>query len=275
MFSSCNEVQELSPNRNFEKETELFSKMTTAGFDLATSSLASNLSSTGKSEMTLNQRQLVKDILNGMNGQFLETNEEAIGEVSGNYGDIRLSGQFVNGKTMSTVDLGSLGHYSDSQIALAQPFVDKLLSTEDVNSYRFDAISFQESVVASSLTDDEKLELLVLSTSVVAFANFLENGGIERIQAIIANELEANGIPNGKTMGCSIDTRGVLADAVVGLVAGATYGGYVGATTGTFTIPGILTVAGGVAGAAAGGAFGFVTGALEGIASNLLQTCGR
>ncbi|SFA50205.1 hypothetical protein SAMN04488511_10913 [Pedobacter suwonensis] len=75
--------------------------------------------------------------------------------------------------------------------------------------------------------------------------------------------------------GCKIDTRGVLASAVVGGFWSAIASAKVGAVAGTVTVPGIGTVTGAVSGFMAGFAFGFTTGAVTGVIGSLLLTCGR
>jgi hypothetical protein len=99
------------------------------------------------------------------------------------------------------------------------------------------------------LSQEEKDELYLLGSSALSIANFLMNGGGE----IINQELtKAFGDPTnptigGRIQGCSVNTRAMFTDTVVGLTVGAVVGG----------------------------ASGFVTGALYSVVSQLWQTCWR
>ncbi|GIV36402.1 MAG: hypothetical protein KatS3mg032_0781 [Cyclobacteriaceae bacterium] len=271
LVSSCNQEQDLSPVNNFEKEISFLTEMNKSGLNLTVSNLGKNITPIGNNEITLNQRQLVKGMLSGLNGQYFNADEKTIMDFSSNYGELRLPDHFANARKNGTVDLSTFEIYSEDQLALVQPFVDDLLNEEDLNATKSKAISFQQSVVSSTLSDDEKIQLLTLSTGVISFAEFVEDGGID----LIANELDIIYSSNGRVQGCSVSSRNVLASAVVGLAGGAATGGYVGATAGTFTVPILGTAVGGVGGAVFGGAAGFVSGLISGVAAELLTSCGR
>ncbi len=274
LVSSCNQEQDLSPANNFEEEISFLTEMNTSGLNLTVSNLGKNITPIGNNEITLNQRQLVKEMLSGLNGQYFNADEKTIMDFATNYGELRLPDQLANVRTTGTVDLSTFEIYSEDQLALVQPFVDDLLNEEDLNATKSKAISFQQSVVSSTLSDDEKIQLLTLSTGVISFAEFVEDGGID----LIANELDitySSNSSNGRVQGCSVSSRNVLASAVVGLAGGAATGGYVGATAGTFTVPILGTAVGGVGGAVFGGAAGFVSGLISGVAAELLTSCGR
>jgi hypothetical protein len=126
------------------------------------------------------------------------------------------------------------------------------------------------------LSQEEKDELYLLGSSALSIANFLMNGGGE----IINQELtKAFGDPTNPTIGgriqsCSVNTRAMFTDMVVGLTVGAVGGAYSGAILGTIASP-IGAITGAVSGAVVGGASGFVTGALYSVVSQLWQTCWR
>lgn len=275
LVSSCNQEQDLSPVTNFEKEISFLTEMNTSGLNLTVSNLGKNITPIGNNEITLNQRQLVKEMLTGLNGQYFNADEKSIMDFASKYGELRLPDQLANARTTGTVDLSTFEIYSEEQLALVQPFVNDLLNEENINEAKSKAISFQHSVINSTLTDDEKLQLLSVSTGVISFAEFVENGGIEEVQNILSEELGTEGSPNGRVMGCSVDMRDVWAGAVVGAGVGAVSGGYTGATAGTVAFPIVGTVTGAVSGAVVGGAFGFVSGALTSVAASLITSCGR
>jgi uncharacterized membrane protein len=60
-------------------------------------------------------------------------------------------------------------------------------------------------------------------------------------------------------------------NGVKGFAVGAVYGGYTGATAGTFTVPVLGTAVGLVGGAVYGGAWGFATGVAGSIVDDLLD----
>jgi len=274
LVSSCNQEQDLSPLNNFEKEISFLSEMNTSGLNLTVSNLGKNITPIDKNEITLNQKQLVKDMLSGLNGQYFNADEKAIMDFASNYGELRLPDQLANARTHGTVDLSTFELYSENQLDLVQPFVDDLLNEGDFNVAQSKAITFQQTVVGSNLPEDEKTQLLAVSTGVISFAEFAENGGIEQIQIILEEKLGSVGYSNGRVMGCSVDTRSVLAGAVAsGVIAGGAglkagcAGGLVGGPIGAAT--------GCVGGAVMGFASGFMWGAIGGTAASLLTTCFR
>jgi hypothetical protein len=220
LVSSCNREQDLSPVNNFEKEISFLAEMNTSGLNLTVSNLGKNITPSGKNEITLNQRQLVKEVLSGLNGQYFNADEKTIMDFASNYGVLRLPDQLANARTTGTVDLSSFEIYSESQLDLVQPFINDLLNDDDYKIAKYKAITFQQAVIGSSLSEDEKIQLLAVSTGVVSFTEFVENGGIEEIQKILAEELGIDN-SNARLLGCSVDTRAVLAGAVVsGAIAG-------------------------------------------------------
>lgn len=271
LVSSCNQEQDLSPVTNFEKEISFLTEMNTSGLNLTVSNLGKNITPIGNNEITLNQRQLVKEMLTGLNGQYFNADEKSIMDFASKYGELRLPDQLANARTTGTVDLSAFEIYSESQLDLIQPFIDDLLDEEDLNVIKSKATTFQQSVVNSTLSDDEKFQLLVVSSGIISFAEFVDNGGIEQIQNALfeSNQFQSS---NGRVMAC-VDVKGALRAGVVDLAIGATVGGYVGATAGSFTVPIIGTVTGGVSGAVVGGAVGFVEGVTRSILTDLIFGC--
>lgn len=176
-----------------------------------------------------------------------------------------------SGSRLLQSELIDNGHYTPAQVELIEPLVDQLMAEDFLNTADQVITNFNQSVINSDLTDEQKFELFSIGAASLASADFLNNGGIE----LIASELNITYSSNGRVMGCSVSSRNVLASAVVGLAGGAATGGYFGATAGTFTVPILGTAIGGVGGAVFGGAAGFVGGLISGVAAELLTSCGR
>ena len=274
LLSSCEPKQDLIPIKNLEAEISFLKEMNTVGLNLAVSDLAKYIAPGERNEIRLNQRELVRDILSGLNGPFFQTDEKFILDFSKQYGDSNLPSIHVNLRETGFVDLSTFGVYSEDQLNLVQPFVDDLLNNDGINLRKSRTIEFQLVIVNSSLTYDEKFQLLAFNAGVISLIEFLENGGVEDIRLILAQELGFNGAFDRVT-GCSISTRSIFADGVVGLVGGAAGGCYAGATAGTVAFPLLGTVTGCVGAGVVGGAGGFISGIAYGIASQLLTSCFR
>lgn len=201
-------------------------------------------------------------------------NQEVILNLSNNYNHLNLTNNPSKLRLGGFVDLSAFGVYSKNQLNLVQPFVDDLLEDEDISLARFRTTQFQSAVVSSSLSYDEKFQLLAFSTGVTSLIEFLESGGVDDIRRILAIELGIDGAFD-RVIGCSISTRSIFADGVVGLVGGAAGGCYAGATAGTVAFPLVGTVTGCVGAGVVGGAGGFISGVAYGIASQLLTSCFR
>ncbi|WP_448518529.1 hypothetical protein [Rhodoflexus sp.] len=133
-------------------------------------------------------------------------------------------------------------------------------------------LNFQEKVVVSTLTREEKIKLLSVSTSILALIEFLEEGGYERIAHIVSQVKYGADIPTARVEGCSVNWGDVAASAV----AGGLIGGYLGAKTGCTggMVAGPIGAASGcVGGAVMGFASGFTYSAIGGIAASLYRTC--
>ncbi|EIM78094.1 hypothetical protein A3SI_04807 [Nitritalea halalkaliphila LW7] len=221
--------------------------------------------------LSLNQRDLLNDIMSGCNERYLYANNIPLMDMTSSLVEVSFPDHLTNLRTSAAIDLSTFEIYSEDQLLLVQPFIEDLLSEEGLNLAKSKAVSFQQSIINSSLSYDEKIQLLTLCTGIITAAEFVEKGGID----LVANELGRTYFPNGRIQSCSVSSRNVLASAVIGLAGGAATGGYAGASVGTFTVPVLGTVAGGVGGAVFGGAAGFVSGLVSGVAGELLTSCGR
>lgn len=274
LVSACQPDNEIKPSNTFENELEVLYELNHSGFNFATISFDKNLTIQDKFDIGLNKNQFVNDILRGLNDQFFMAGESVINEIASQYGEIKLSHRFPENQSIVKVDLSQFNIYSDDQLKLVQPFVDRLLNTEDMEIAKSNAVSFQHTVINSPLSDDEKMELLTLSSGVLGFTEFVENGGIENIQNALVVHLNKNGIPNNRFRNCSVSMRHVWLGAVVGGGVGAIGGAKVGCAGGL--VGGPLGAAGGcVGGAVMGGASGFISGALMTAGAELLGSCFR
>lgn len=274
LVSACQPENEVNPSNTFEDEVAVLTELNHIGFNFATSNFDHNLAFQGNYDIGLNQDQFVNDILQRLNGQFFMANESVINNISNQYGEVSLSDSFIEAPSIENVNLSLFKIYSEDQLKLAQPFVDRLLITGDMEIAKFEAVLFQKKVIKSTLTNDEKLQLLTLSSGIVGFVEFVENGGIDKIRDVLGEHLNNNGIPNNRFRNCSVDTRSVLAGAVVsGAIAGGL--GFKAGCAGGMVGGPIGAASGCVGGAVMGFASGFMWGAVGGIAASLLTTCFR
>jgi hypothetical protein len=273
--SACNQSNEVTPTDNFSKEISQLKTMHKEGLYLASSAFKKNLTRNSSNDLVLDERGMVSDVLNGLNGSHFTASDDFVTSLSSNYSTKNLtSGSIANARqSISTVSLNQL--YDESQLKLIQPFLDELLVAEDFTKAKNLASNFQSKVIASALVREEKIKLLSLSASVQALSEFIEEGGDDSIRQTLSQLNDTKGNPNARVAGCEVNWRSVWAGAVVGFVSGAVGGCYAGATAGTVAVPFVGTVTGCVSAGMASGAVGFAGGAVSGIASELLTSCFR
>lgn len=153
-------------------------------------------------------------------------------------------------KTSDDLDLSFL---SQSQISLVAPLLNDLLDQEDLSEASQKTSAFIDQVLISSLSDEEKYQLLAIGIGI--------KSGIQTLFNITSS--------NAKQQG-EVNVKNALRAGVVSLATGAIAGCYGGATAGTFTVPILGTAAGCVGGAVFGGAAGFVSGVGMSILQDLL-----
>ena len=120
MFATaCHQVQDTDPMKNdFSNEISVLTEMNKVGFNISQ-----------HPELGFEREQILKDMLSKFNGMFFEMDDAAaeifIREVSNpsRYADALEGGE---------IDLSLYDIYSEQQIVLAQPFIDKLLVMEDM-----------------------------------------------------------------------------------------------------------------------------------------------
>lgn len=165
-----------------------------------------------------------------------------------------------NARANETADL-DLSYLTLDQQVIAQPFLNNVLSMDSESELsKIDLLvnEFNQDVITSTLSEEQKLQLLSISSTV--------NAGVQ----IIADTIETHELKNiagGRTNATRWDVRGALRSGVIGLGIGAIGGGKVGCAGGTVVFPGLGTATGCVGGAVIGGAVGFISG----VAGSLLQ----
>lgn len=243
---------------DFSKELSLLTEINKVGFGI-----------TQRPEIGLEREQILRDMLSKFNGRFFEMEDAAlevfIRELSDPDG-------YSEALETGEIDLFLYDVYNEQQLELAQPFIDELLDMEDMMVAKAHAEAFLQAVTTSSLSEEDKIELLVIGTGVVGISEFMSTGGLEEISLILA--ADRTGTTDGHAYRCRVNSRNVWLSAVVGLSIGGYVGGSVGCAGGM--VAGPIGMAGGcVGGAVMGGASGFITGALSGVAVELLGSCFR
>jgi len=158
-----------------------------------------------------------------------------------------------SGRSNGNVDLSFL---TIDQQNILQPFLQKIVSLDDVTEISGDVEDFNALVISSSLNNEQKYQLLAIASSVKISAEFIQDALIKQRSL------------SGRTQ--AIDVKGALQAGVIGLGIGAVKGGYVGCTGGTVAFPGLGTATGCVGGAVIGGAVGFIGGVATSILQDLL-----
>jgi hypothetical protein len=275
---ACNQLEDLTPIDKLFKEIAQLKTMHRQGLYLASSNLKKNLIVKSSDEFILNEKGLVVNILQGLNGSSFSTQDDFIHSFAEAYGKINLMlhSPFKKSGNVEDLDLRQFSFYNANQLSLVQPYVDELLEIEDVGKARILSTKFQDKVVASPLRTEDKLVLLSVSSSMIALTEFIEEGGDKQINNILQELYNTQGSKSfARNKGCGVNWKSVWAGAIIGGAVGAAGGCYAGATAGTVTVPVVGTVTGCVSAGVVGGAGGFLSGALEGIASELLTSCFR
>lgn len=270
LFVSCQEDVDFNqPDLNLSNASERFEQMYQEGLDVAIQSL----DLTGGKGLILDRRLLQSKTFQHLEKNYIYIDDFNVGAYlsenseNENYSPVHFdpnSPQFR--EILETA-------YSSDQLPVLKKFLDDLFVNEDYGKVKLLARNFQNSLKVSSLSEEEKLELISVGAGIYALADFLERGGMEMVGeklAVLGNESGYN--PN---LRCRVDMRSVWAGAVFTGGIGAVRGGIVGCAGGTVLFPGLGTATGCVGGAVFGGAAGFIEGAIGGIAGSLLLTCWR
>jgi hypothetical protein len=117
-FSACNQSNEVTPTDNFSKEIAQLKTMHKEGLYLASSAFKKNLTLNSTNELVLNERGMVSDVLNGLNGTHFAASDDFLASLSSNFGTKVLSGS-SNANTSQSISSANLNQfYNESQWAL-------------------------------------------------------------------------------------------------------------------------------------------------------------
>jgi hypothetical protein len=275
LVSSCNQQETIQPKQSYESEINALNNTLDAAIDFSFKNFTKNISKTGKAQIDYDQKLSILSTLETLDGTHFIGNNFQYSLITDNFSTVRLPEvQSLNGR-VNDFNIDQYNSFTSQQKEIAEPFIGKLLSLENLELVSSLSSDFNLQISNSVLSEDEKLELFALSAASNALSKFLANGGIDVIYLAISENSDDNSSTNGRVKDCSVNWRNVWLGGVVGFFSGGAYGGYVGCTGGTVVLPGVGTAAGCVGGAVLGAAGGFIGGSVSGVASELLGSCFR
>jgi hypothetical protein len=267
---SCQEIsdKDIISLNSFEDMNKINKEL----IDFTSSNLSSFLSIGKNDEVWFDKHQLALASFNHLDGKFVDGSNLDFESLTAPFKKANISSSNEQNR-VTNVDYGT---FNSAQITIADQFINVLLAIEDLSQVGGVVRNFNIQVLNSNLTQEEKDELLLLSSAALNLGNFFMNGGTDIIyqEMVVVFGDPSNPSFGGRVQGCSVDTRTVWHGAVLGLTGGAIRGAFVGAAGGSVA-PGVGTVSGALSGAVIGGAIGFVEGAIMGGIGSLLYTCFR
>ena len=271
LMSSCSQ-HEIPENSipNYDLIIQGLEDMHTSNLNFAFENLNSVLSKQKKS-LILDENKLSKSA-------FLENSISFFNDqlfINDSYFEMFEESRIIDEELNSRVlnfDLTYYSGFNQAQKSIAQPFVNNILNNV-FNSYQANSYvtNFNNQVINSTLSEEEKLELLSLSSATSSLGVFIDNNGVQ----LMSNFIQTLGYEPYRLQGCSVSFRNVWTSGVVGFFGGGISGGVIGCGGGTVVLPGVGTVTGCVGGAVFGATYGFVSGSVAGVASELISTCFR
>ncbi len=254
---SCND--QLTFNSvDFSEVVNTLNKTYTAAFDVAISSKPENVYS--------NTYELIDRELANVKLDPNKIRQQPQAEIVGAFHTTQITSANLN-----------LSFLNQNQKTILIPMLDKILSLSDIALADEIIIKFNDQVIISSFTTEEKFQLLSISSGVKASINIISEAvskyGVKLIGTPIVSDEggdsnNSGGSPASDTGG--INVPGALQAGVLGLVTGAISGGYAGGTGGTVVFPIVGTITGAVGGAVVGGAIGFIGGVSMSIVQDIL-----
>ncbi|WP_291372593.1 hypothetical protein [Cyclobacterium sp.] len=271
---SCNDIESDPSLENqfqgtYTQEIEQMKAFYNTGLDLAIEQLEISVPVKLQSNHDLEER-LLMGILDGLNNEIFSLPSDGFNTYSFRMNELLNLTNRPNNR-LKNILLSDANIFNESQIKMTEPFIQKLLTTENPTDAKSVANLFEREIIESSLNYGEKVSLLSLSFGAIVVSDFILNDGIEKIRDKIKDSIDNE----NQVAGCSVNMRNVWGDAVVGFAAGATAGCYAGATAGTVAFPVVGTVTGCVSAGMVSGAGGFISGASYSIISGLLLSCFR
>lgn len=199
--TACHQVQDMDPvKKDFSEEISVLTEMNNVGFDI-----------TQQPELGFEREQIFMNMLSRFNGRFFEMDDAATEVFVSELSD---PDRYTNAVEAGEIDLSLYDVYNEQQLNFAQPFIDELLGMDDMMVAKAHAETFLRAVIASSLSEEDKVELLAIGTGVVGVSEFLSTGGLEEISLILA--ADRIGITGNPAYRCRINSRNVWLSAAVG-----------------------------------------------------------
>ncbi|MEX2565137.1 MAG: hypothetical protein WD431_04290 [Cyclobacteriaceae bacterium] len=272
LLISCENFETSQDNiqpQSYLDEIEELKSLYEHGFDLALDALDNKKPENKHNDPYLSVEEQIMNMVN------LTSKEIMVFKNGGEDGFLDEFQRIISGNNIQgrmRVDMLNVGNfYNLQQREILTPFIYDLELADNPELSKKIAETFQNQIInASSLSYEEKMALLTISSGTIVFSDFVLNGGIEKIKEKLITDY------NGQvqTLGCSVNMRYVWLGAVIGAGTGAVGGAKVGCTGGM--VGGPIGAAGGcVGGAVMGGATGFISGALMAAGAELLGSCFR
>lgn len=162
--------------------------------------------------------------------------------------------------------------YNSTQLTILDTYTVAMSNATGHTHYLNASLQAAQAVGNSSLTNEEKIEVMAFVNAGVKLAEDFFYNESNFVKTVIVGEI---GPPTSSASNCKVNFRNVWIGAVVGGTVGAVAGVKIGAAGGTMTFPGVGTVTGALGGGVIGFATGFAGSALTGIAAELLGSCFR
>ncbi|WP_439490883.1 hypothetical protein, partial [Algoriphagus sp.] len=164
LLSSCQET----PDKDVvvQNSIEDMNKITGELLDFASNNLSSFLSVGTKGEVWFDQHQMALDGMNHLDGRFIDGSKLDFKSLAAPFGKVHLSN--INSRNrLLEVDYGT---FSVEQISYADPFIGNLLAVDDLRTVGELVFTFNTRVRSSTLTQEEKDELFLLSSAAISLS---------------------------------------------------------------------------------------------------------
>jgi hypothetical protein len=238
--------------------------------DFTTSNLSSFMSLGKNGEVWFDKNQLALASFDHLDGKLIDGSNLDFQSLAVPFKKVNLMISDEQSRSLND----DYGTFNMAQVTVADQFITNMLAVDDLSEVGRIVRNFNIQVLNSAFTQEEKDELLLLSSAALNLGDFFMNNGIDIINQQMVSAFGDPTSPTfgGRIQGCSVSTKSVWVSAVWGLTTGAVVGAYTGATAGTVASP-IGTVTGAVSGAVVGGATGFVTASIGSVVTQLWETC--
>ncbi|HMO33080.1 MAG TPA: hypothetical protein PKE63_04600 [Lacibacter sp.] len=276
LFTSCKQSGNFIKDSSYTFEKAKVSKMIAKALSCGNFKFTENISKVSAGALVFNERNFVYSLFHELAGPESEKRQTAALSVAENYNFRNLSILQHTNRVQEFDPIHFSLIFNEQQIYFIRPYLDSVLAEHDYNRIKEISVTYEGTILTSSLASEEKVLLITLSRSIISLVEYLENGTYTEISNALQLVYEGNTRSGFQIQSrCTINVRNVMLGAVVGFFSGGALGLKAGCLGGTVVIPGIGTATGCVGGAVFGAATGFVSGAVSGIAAELLGSCFR